>query len=54
VSQAYKPQVLILKSSCSLVGFFKLQAAARNLRTTDIGSGIRIYVTKNGENENKK
>jgi hypothetical protein len=44
----------MLEPSCPLEDFFKLQAAARNLRTTDIGSGFRIYVTKNGENEGKK
>jgi hypothetical protein len=44
----------MLEPSCSLVDFFNLQAATRDLWTNDIGSGIRIYVTKNGEYEKKK
>jgi hypothetical protein len=39
----------MLEPFCSLVDFFKLQAATRNLRTADIGSGIRIYVIKKWE-----
>jgi hypothetical protein len=44
----------MVEPSCSLVDFFKLQAATRNMRTTNIGSGIRICVAKNGENEKEK
>jgi hypothetical protein len=53
MSQECKPQALMLEPSCLVVDFFKLQAATPNLRAAYISSGIRINVTKNGENEKK-